>query len=699
MVGCANYVSGIRASNRMRPAGSHIKIPGLDADNSERKKSSATASTDWRKRPPAKSSPGVSTITDRQSYDTSGDICIRLDYEPDTSFSGPQYRYPREKKAPWETVVSAPVWQLHSSASSTSEDESKEVTKVQLKHVNPISTSVNGEDITLPNRFSFDIVVADPHNTPPGLALCDLQRLNGPVPFRRISSSGSDELLIELQKITSSGRASVATSSSSECHGHMNDTRLRKKQDVSVSSDFSAPGTRSNHAQMEPLSEKEARFQRMLGRLQPLALARKAADATRQSRHILDPAIVAMKVREEREMPEPSTDYKPGKEVMNSLLAQHLHRMQNAGQHNSTDSGYGSNDRGHSSSGGSTIAHHTPGELSRDDGQIKMLNPAAAEFRSTTQQNGIPWLAPKQMSRQPLTNLFPDAMPSRPRPQHSIAPEGIQSQGYPQMGLSAVPEQHLGYRGIGSKMTMPALQPVVRVPEFAGSMNGIFSAGLSTLPSHIIPSMGPSATLSTASFAGPSLHNTLGNLPSSATLNALASVPTIHLAAANGFNTFPPAPGASTPTVNQAAATGISSHFHAAVPFTPGPPPQVSVSPDSKLNRPYFPVTTKPRDHDPVKQQMYEAYLEWRKANEPGYHMKCKMRQANRVMRQCHQQEKPLASTPANWKMIADQAKAAVEAAAAAAAAEKKRREESVREELRVKVRELSRDSQKVTTN
>jgi ATPase subunit of ABC transporter with duplicated ATPase domains len=139
------------------------------------------------------------------------------------------------------------------------------------------------------------------------------------------------------------------------------------------------------------------------------------------------------------------------------------------------------------------------------------------------------------------------------------------------------------------------------------------------------------------------------------------------------------------------------------------------MGPDGKANRPYFPVTTKPRDHDPVKQQMYEAYLEWRKANEPGYHMKCKMRQANRVMRQCQQQqdkvlasnpanwkamaekkqqEKTLASNPANWKEIAEKAKAAVGAAAAAAAAEKKLRQESVREELRVKVKELSRDSQ-----
>ncbi|OLN85877.1 hypothetical protein CCHL11_05442 [Colletotrichum chlorophyti] len=41
----------------------------------------------------------------------------------------------------------------------------------------------------------------------------------------------------------------------------------------------------------------------------------------------------------------------------------------------------------------------------------------------------------------------------------------------------------------------------------------------------------------------------------------------------------------------------------------------------------------KPRAPDPVGQQNYEAYIEWRKANEPGYALECKARQAKRALR------------------------------------------------------------------
>lgn len=49
---------------------------------------------------------------------------------------------------------------------------------------------------------------------------------------------------------------------------------------------------------------------------------------------------------------------------------------------------------------------------------------------------------------------------------------------------------------------------------------------------------------------------------------------------------------------------------------------------------PHFPVTKKPRDNDPYKQQKYEEYLEWRKMYEPGFHLAAKQRQQNRFMRQ-----------------------------------------------------------------
>ncbi|KAK4075406.1 uncharacterized protein Triagg1_4527 [Trichoderma aggressivum f. europaeum] len=41
----------------------------------------------------------------------------------------------------------------------------------------------------------------------------------------------------------------------------------------------------------------------------------------------------------------------------------------------------------------------------------------------------------------------------------------------------------------------------------------------------------------------------------------------------------------------------------------------------------------KPRRPDPGDQQAYEAYIEWRKANEPGYALECRLRQQRRAQR------------------------------------------------------------------
>ncbi|KAK2597450.1 hypothetical protein QQS21_005920 [Conoideocrella luteorostrata] len=49
----------------------------------------------------------------------------------------------------------------------------------------------------------------------------------------------------------------------------------------------------------------------------------------------------------------------------------------------------------------------------------------------------------------------------------------------------------------------------------------------------------------------------------------------------------------------------------------------------------------KPKNPDPTNQQAYEAWVEWRKANEPGYAMACKLRQQRRAQRNNAQKAKP----------------------------------------------------------
>ncbi|KAF4454342.1 hypothetical protein F53441_3158 [Fusarium austroafricanum] len=53
------------------------------------------------------------------------------------------------------------------------------------------------------------------------------------------------------------------------------------------------------------------------------------------------------------------------------------------------------------------------------------------------------------------------------------------------------------------------------------------------------------------------------------------------------------------------------------------------------------PPVSKPTDPDTTQQQKYEEYIEWRKANEPGYALACKNRQQRRAQRGITQQTVP----------------------------------------------------------
>ncbi|KAL2137554.1 hypothetical protein VTI28DRAFT_9071 [Corynascus sepedonium] len=665
MVECTTQVSSIRGAPRLRPCGSKTKI------------TQAIASNDWRKREVAASSPEASTNINNQSCDPSDDVCIRLDCETDESFSGPRYRFPKEKKVAWENTVSAPVWQLLSSSSSVSGDDARDTINVRLKQVNPILTNVNGETIALPNRFSFDVFPINQEKASPGCVIGELRRLNGPATFRRLSSRDSDNFLMELRELLNGNWDvdSPVTSTSSEFRDDLQDLKAEQSHSGANSGngELSVSEVRSGNEHAAESNDEEVRFQRMLSRLQknrqPSSLTPKHSVAATPSRPILDPAIMALKVKSETEDLDKTTQPEPDKEAANTFFAQQLTQMRNVERHKSNDSGY----------------RVTSGQRNTDDrseagGRNEpRLNPAAAKFRSAAQSDVAPWMSPKKMSRPPLTNIFPDAMPSQPPLQDAPSKGCLPSQP-PQSAVTSITatnlqEIRLVDDSIRPEAPLSRPQPVPLPVEL--SVNGTILNGLpvNTHAGQAIPPGGLAATMSAATAALPQSHAT------------------VNLQTFNGFNTFPPTTGLQVPLLAPNATSGINLCPPPTVSFVPVP--QLATGPDGKPARPYFPVTTKPRDHDPVKQQLYEAYLEWRKANEPGYHMKCKMRQANRIMRQYQQQQDAtLARDPANWKVIAEKAKAAVEAAAAAAAEEKKRREQLVKEEMKAKVRELSQGSQ-----
>ncbi|KAL2148340.1 hypothetical protein VTH82DRAFT_2260 [Thermothelomyces myriococcoides] len=605
MTGCTKHVSSIKGAPRLRPGGVKTKV------------SQGIASNDWRKRGTAASSTEASTKVHKQTYESSDDASIRLDFETHESFSGPQFRFPKEKRVAWESTVSAPVWQLLSSSSSMSGDDAKEVISVQLKQVKPILASINGETIALPNRFSLDIVAADQRSASPGLAVGELRRLNGFTALRRISSQDSDDLLVELQKVINNNRyvSSPVSSTSLASPRHPKSPEApsvqgKPKRHSLGRTESSASDTRPNNASTMPSDEEELRFQRMLDRLQNNqrrpSPKPEAGVAVAPCRRIFDPAIMELKVKDEAKVLDNSIHTGQRKEpTTNVFFAQELDQMRKLERQGSDDSGYGSTDKGDGADGRSGVRLRIE----------QRLNPAAAEFKSAVQCDAAPWLSPKKMSRPPLTNIFPDVMSG-----HCITPDAVAKD-----NTSSRPSQS---------------------------------------------NLASTATAISRSLDGPA--NNSDNVEAS----LFKSQPITH--------TFE-----STP-IQGATLNGLP-----VVSFIPVTPLPLAIGSSCRPVRPYFPVTTKPRDHDPVKQQLYEAYLEWRKANEPGYHMKCKMRQANRVMRQYQQQQNStLVKDPANWKAIAERAKAAVGAAAAAAAEEKKRREEKlVRQEVKVKTENSSRDS------
>ncbi|KAK3309132.1 uncharacterized protein B0T15DRAFT_551533 [Chaetomium strumarium] len=576
--------------------------------------SPAITSTDWRRRNDSSSSAAAAAC-------------------------GPQYRHPNRKTAPWENVVSAPVCPVSSSSSSSSsagDEERLETATVRLRAVNHMTTSVNNEIVRLPNQFVFEVTpVRANQSSRAGIAVARLRPLNGPTRLPSTTSEGRDFLLANLQEI------------------------IRQSEDVTSSQV-------ARHAPTDPSHDDDARFRTLLSRLsqrpqrpQP-SVAEPGGKGKAVPRPFVDPAIIAMKLKDDA----------PGTSSGSS-----------GRKPQSADSGYASGtsgERSESNRSDTTPADSRNGHLhtrkeSSTDG-TKALNPAAAEFKSvmkTDADHAVPF-SPKKLSRQPLTNIFPNVMSARSPVRGAPAQENTLAGLSQRNGATAAPAA-----GTGSLPRPEAYHPHAGLYRAGyGSLSGTVPGGLAALtPMPMAAALAPAAGLAHSS---PLLAATLG-------VGAYPSMTPV--GAHHGlYHTYPPPPTAVpllAPSPQVAAAGTLS------IATTPVPPLAATAA---KPPRAWFPVTEKPRDHDPVKQQLYEQYLEWRKANEPGYHMSCKMRQAQRCEGAA---ATAAAGGAAGWKEASEKTKEAVAAVAKAAAAEKARRTESVREELKAKVASLSRESRR----
>ncbi|KAL2111039.1 hypothetical protein VUR80DRAFT_347 [Thermomyces stellatus] len=87
-------------------------------------------------------------------------------------------------------------------------------------------------------------------------------------------------------------------------------------------------------------------------------------------------------------------------------------------------------------------------------------------------------------------------------------------------------------------------------------------------------------------------------------------------------------PGVATPALAGLAGANLGGQR----PWSQMFPAAVNAMPPTPSRAPPGPVP-KPRLPDAQAQQQYEQWIEWRKANEPGYALECKARQARRAQR------------------------------------------------------------------
>ncbi|KAK1783438.1 hypothetical protein QBC45DRAFT_462041 [Copromyces sp. CBS 386.78] len=581
----------------------------------------------------------------------------------------------------------------------------------------PMLMNVNGEDIPLPNRFTFDIrprcFKSDySDESSRSSTFGEFRRIIDPkILSGKISSNWmgiSDELPDDIQTLLNTIR-NLPTSDGpprepDDCH---QDGSAAANQPQGSKDSMGA----SESSETKPQDDEEQRFRNMINRLQkrlptPSLVKPRVPSIKLQP---ADPAILSAKLKDGA--------------VFETTQLNRVTEVQPERKGGSSDSGYFS-----ASNPPSTIHYSTP-ENSRDSqdepaadtktsfepqSATKKLNPAAPEFKISTDSVHLPVLTPKKLSRGPLTSLLfnpsPDATVAGSIPSVDKL-QAAQTKQETGTGVDRMQTQQSSpiKSGTKAKHRKAAQVPPTQLacpPPIQHPSNPVLSSVSPLAGIHPSLSLQPQQSNAALPFfaapwvGGLGLGN-FGTFPPS-TAPSMAAPPfnmqPPNMAASLGTGTFLPSMRPPIPPFVPAPISGLGSMYpQASVSAAPPVQPTIPLTsagqpaqPGPKVDRPYFPVTTKPRIPDPIKQQQYEEYLEWRKANEPGYHIKCKIRQANRVVRQHqHQVEPPKLEEPGlmlKWKAMAEQAKSVVGAVEARRAAEKRSKQNLVVEEFKAKV-------------
>ncbi|KAK4179337.1 hypothetical protein QBC36DRAFT_363466 [Triangularia setosa] len=457
--------------SRLRPPGLRLKTNSLDLVPPDQK-AQAMASADWRKMAPdcglSDDRRHILDENSRRSSEHNDDFYspLVLEMKPMSTESKAQYHRPRDTASgiAWEAISSAPGWDVRREETRSSEFSTRSASvlhvcgpslqntmMVRLKAIKPMDVRINGDIITLPNKYSLDVTPVDIQepdaacfmNRNPGNMLATLKLLGPKARLRRMKSELHEESVLEdLDNFLSqqSEKPSKATTLSKEVQSQRRRlSEYRSSRDSGISASLEGQSLQNEMSSGAPqrTSGEGDRFQTLLSRLSLTAETKEASqppaasslvEASSAHARALDPAIIVAKVKDEERNEAPVSSERRAREGTffgrdSTLLFGKGKRAQR-----SHDSGYSTFHPMHrdpeESMRTKAVEHSDPtGQKRKEDStststSSTKLNPAAAEFKSVTKDDlkpapedySAPPCTPKRFTRPPISNIFPGVL-------------------------------------------------------------------------------------------------------------------------------------------------------------------------------------------------------------------------------------------------------------------------------------------------
>jgi hypothetical protein len=515
----------------------------------------------------------------------------------------------------------------------------RDFTKIVLKAAEPLTlVRPNGKTVTVPNSFLLDVTPVEKAYISSGdhssLSIGELKIAKNPRRLRTQTDQNIDfdqkNQICHFKKIISNRCVTVSPEYLSKNTGARYDRVMKEKeasalmeQDEAIDHiggvDAESPvSARQKRENMVGKEEKKRAFEALLSRL---------------SRSGTPPEVDSSKAAQR-------SDTRP--------LRLHYKRPSDHSNMSTVDitpppSAYGDKDSGYDT-----------------ESPVKKLNPAASKFKSapTAFQGGMKTHVPPHVNlvfphgHMPAPIPMPAGLPPmKPFGMPFDADKGVSSSGVGQHPFKPQVEGHSNLFTPDNPVSMPP-------PQWSGMQNPMFFQPMPPfpplglldsfdgMPPNMLPPFPPMPPLpmelprfnngnhfNTFPHCGPppSLEQFLHNTAIVPPMPPNLPIPSMRPA---GPTILP-----STPFVPPHNNNNNNNNNHNVNPV-PAITPKIAVAagapppPPAIVVPPHFPVTKKPRDNDPYKQQKYEEYLEWRKMYEPGFHLAAKQRQQNRVMRQ-----------------------------------------------------------------